>query len=151
MRWRLASSFSQIRLSRCSKIAGCALRERSKQVTPQVKPCLYLWQMKSCLFRNLSSLTFTHNPMDSFDRLIASVIAAILLAIGVVIIVGDHAGVPIREIHPAEGSTPSSTTPVRIVFTQQMDTASVEARFKISPTVAGQLSWEADMLVFQPT
>jgi dipeptidyl aminopeptidase/acylaminoacyl peptidase len=89
--------------------------------------------------------------MEYFDRLVLSVIAVILLAIGVVIIAGDHAGVPIRKVYPAEASTPPATAAIMITFTQTMDTASVEERFSIEPLVKGSFSWHAETLIFQPS
>ena len=45
----------------------------------------------------------------------------------------------------------SATSSISISFTDEMDTADVEAHFAISPEVAGELAWTAGDLVFTPT
>jgi dipeptidyl aminopeptidase/acylaminoacyl peptidase len=88
--------------------------------------------------------------MDTFDRLVVSLIAVLLLAIGLVIAAGDHAGIPIREVYPENGSTPPATSEIAITFTQAMDTGSVEDRFNIEPAVQGTFTWDGATLKFRP-
>ncbi|MBA3739669.1 MAG: Ig-like domain-containing protein [Chloroflexi bacterium] len=45
----------------------------------------------------------------------------------------------------------SATSSISISFTDEMDTADVEAHFAISPEVAGDLTWTGGDLVFTPT
>ena len=75
--------------------------------------------------------------MDSFDRLVLGVIAALMLAVGLVVALGDHVAVRIVSVTPAEGSAPPVTTSISIDFGQPMDVDSVESRLSISPPVDG--------------
>jgi uncharacterized protein YkwD len=45
----------------------------------------------------------------------------------------------------------SASTAITVSFSQEMDAADVEANFAITPAVAGELSWEADELIFRPS
>ncbi|MEO6294277.1 MAG: Ig-like domain-containing protein [Candidatus Limnocylindria bacterium] len=45
----------------------------------------------------------------------------------------------------------SATSSISISFTDEMDTADVEANFTISPEIAGDLTWTGGDLVFTPT
>jgi hypothetical protein len=44
----------------------------------------------------------------------------------------------------------SITAPIRSTFSQAIEPASVEAHFRIEPTVDGELQWQGRDLVFQP-
>jgi Tol biopolymer transport system component len=88
--------------------------------------------------------------MDSFDRFVLGVIAALALAVGLVLALGDHVGVRIVSLNPPEGSSPPATTSISIDFGQPMDTGSVEARLSIRPPVEGAMRWEGAQLVFTP-
>jgi Tol biopolymer transport system component len=88
--------------------------------------------------------------MDSFDRLVLGVIAALVLAIGLVVALGDHVVVRIVSVAPAQGSAPPVTTSISIDFGQPMDVGSVESRLSISPSVDGATHWEGTQLVFTP-
>jgi len=88
--------------------------------------------------------------MTSFDRLVLAVVAAILLLTGTIVALGNRAGVPIKGVLPANGSTPPSTTPIAITFGQIMDSESVESRFHIEPTVDGKFSWDGTTVSFLP-
>jgi Tol biopolymer transport system component len=88
--------------------------------------------------------------MDTFDRLVAGIVAALVVAIGIVIGLGDRVGVTVVLVTPNGGQNPSSTTPIRLTFSQAMDTASVKERLSIRPQVAGTFRWEGSTLSFQP-
>lgn len=88
--------------------------------------------------------------MEKFDRLILTVIASILLAIGVVIALGDLAGTPLPDALPADGSHPPATTTIRMDFPQAMEAESVESRFKLEPEVEGAFRWDGTTLIFDP-
>ena len=45
----------------------------------------------------------------------------------------------------------SASTAITVSFSEEMDTADVEANFAITPQVAGELSWEANELIFRPS
>jgi len=81
---------------------------------------------------------------DSFDRLVLGIIAVLLLAIGVVVLVGNNVGVRV------EGYTTSAAT-IRVRFYQDMETKSVEQRFKIEPLIEGRTRWNGGRdFIFQP-
>jgi Tol biopolymer transport system component len=86
--------------------------------------------------------------MDSFDRIVLGVIAALALAVGLMLVVGDRIGVRIVSVVPEEGSAPPITTPISIEFGQPMNAASVESRLSILPTLEGSIRWEGTQLVF---
>lgn len=88
--------------------------------------------------------------MGSFDRIVLSIIAALVVAIGVVAALGDHVGVPFRELYPADQSAPPATSPIRITFGQEMKRDTVESRFQLDPPVEGAFRWEGSTLIFTP-
>jgi Tol biopolymer transport system component len=88
--------------------------------------------------------------MDSFDRLLAGIIAVLVAAIGLVVVLGDRVGVTAKLILPDGGQSLSSTAPIRLTFSQPMDTASVEDRFSIQPPVQTRFRWEGNTLILQP-
>ena len=45
----------------------------------------------------------------------------------------------------------SASSAITVSFSQEMDAADVEANFAITPEVAGELTWEANDLVFSPS
>jgi uncharacterized protein YkwD len=45
----------------------------------------------------------------------------------------------------------SASSAITVSFSQEMDRADVEASFAITPAAAGELSWEANALVFRPS
>ena len=87
--------------------------------------------------------------MTRFDRAALTLIAALIVGIAVVVLLGDHAGIGIT-VSPADGDNPSANTSIRIAFNQPMDIASVESRFSIQPKVDGQITWDGNTLVFKP-
>src|SRR5688500_17892783 len=88
---------------------------------------------------------------NSFDRTVLGIITGLTIIIGLVILLGDHVGVPIRDLQPADESTPSTTSPIRVEFGQDMNTDGVESRFYIAPVVEGEFQWDGNTLMFQPT
>ena len=90
------------------------------------------------------------STLDSFDRLVLSIIAGLVLAIGSLLALGDHVGVRVTDVSPEEGSSPPVTAPIQIAFGQPMQVASVEERFSIRPPVEGQFEWDGNTLIFRP-
>lgn len=88
--------------------------------------------------------------MDSFDRIALGVIAALALAIGLVAGLGDHVGVPVTDIRPADRSQPAVTTPVSMTFGEAMEAITVESRFSIDPPMDGTFAWHGPTLTFTP-
>lgn len=88
--------------------------------------------------------------IDSFDRMVLGIIGALVTAIATVTLLGDLAGVPVRDVYPGDGSAPPATASIRITFGQEMRQASVEERFHIVPAVDGALRWDGPTLIFEP-
>jgi Tol biopolymer transport system component len=88
--------------------------------------------------------------MDSFDRLVLSIIAGLVVLIGGVVALGDHVGVPVVGYTPREGDTPPVTTSIQITFGEMVDTVGAEGHFSIEPAVEGRFRWEHNTLIFTP-
>ncbi len=89
--------------------------------------------------------------MDRFDRLIAGIIIGLLAAIAGVVALGDHVGVPLIAMTPADGSRPPSTTQIRLEFARPMEPSSIETRLRIEPVVDGELRVDGSVVSFTPT
>jgi Tol biopolymer transport system component len=84
-------------------------------------------------------------------RLVAVAAGIALLATLVSAILAVSAGVRIVDASPAVGSDAVPiTAPIRIAFSQAMDRASVETRFRLEPETAGTLVWDGVVMAFQP-
>lgn len=89
--------------------------------------------------------------LNRFDWTVLSLMAVLALLTGVVIIRGDRVGVRIVALSPERGATNvSSRVAVRVTFGQEMEQASVEKRFTLSPSVEGTFQWEEKTLIFCP-
>ncbi len=89
--------------------------------------------------------------MQTLDRYIFGAVTVLIGLIAVVLIAGDHSGVGIREVAPADSSHPPSTLPIRITFAEPMRRESVEDHFSVKPSIAGKTSWAGNTFVFAPT
>jgi Tol biopolymer transport system component len=87
--------------------------------------------------------------LDRLDLAVGAAIVGLALAISVTIAIGDRAGVGATILLPA--GKVHTTTPVRIVFDEPMDTASVEVHFAIEPPTTGKFSWNGAQLTFTPS
>ncbi|HVO43975.1 MAG TPA: Ig-like domain-containing protein, partial [Aggregatilineales bacterium] len=86
---------------------------------------------------------------DRFDLAVGGVIVVLIVTIVVTIAGGDSAGVDISAFSPT-GPTAHSTSPIRITFTDRMDTASVESHFGVNPPVEGKFTWSGSVVTFSP-
>jgi Tol biopolymer transport system component len=86
-----------------------------------------------------------------FHPAIALGLVVAALAVTVIAVLASRAGVRIVDASPAGviGGVPI-TAPIRLTFSQAVDAASVEARFRIEPVVAGRLVWEGREATFWP-
>jgi Tol biopolymer transport system component len=61
------------------------------------------------------------------------------------------AGPRLRDASPAAGRDDVPiTAPIRLAFSQPMEPASVESRFRIEPAIDGAFAWEGETLTFHP-
>jgi Tol biopolymer transport system component len=89
--------------------------------------------------------------LDCFDLLVGAVLLVLVAAIAGVALAGDQVGVTVGDNGYAPQGTVSGGEPVRIRFSNEMDAASVEARFRIDPSVAGDFTWTGGhTLAFTP-
>ena len=78
-------------------------------------------------------------------------IALTAVAFVLVAILVSTTGLRVVDSSPAAGDDDVPImAPIRLAFSQPMDPASVEARFRIEPEVAGSLVWDGDAATFQP-
>jgi TolB protein len=89
--------------------------------------------------------------VNRFDWSVLSLMAVLALLTGVVIVRGDRVGVRVVAFSPERGAANvSSRAAIRVTFDQEMERASVEKRFTLSPPVEGTFQWEGKTLVFHP-
>jgi Tol biopolymer transport system component len=72
----------------------------------------------------------------------------LLVGIGITILLGDRVGVTLERVAPLE--TARITSRITMQFSESMDRASVESRFRTEPEIAGAFSWSGDTLIYQP-
>lgn len=87
--------------------------------------------------------------IERFDRLIAGFVVVFLAMLGLVIFWGSRAGLKPPELLAEEGQV-SGRGPLRLLFAQKMQSASVEARLTIEPPIEGRFSWQERTLWFWP-
>lgn len=88
------------------------------------------------------------SQLSTFDRAVWSVAGVLALFIGLTLLVGDRVGVRLVRVAPLTEA--HSTDTILVEFSEQMDRASVEARFSLQPPVAGDFNWSGDTLRFRP-
>ena len=79
------------------------------------------------------------------------IVVLVLMGVAATAVVLSRANVRVVELSPenGDGEVPI-TAPIRVRFSHDMDTASVEERFSIDPEVAGDFSWEGKRMAFKP-
>jgi Tol biopolymer transport system component len=78
-------------------------------------------------------------------------VALVLLGIAATTVVLSRASVRVVELSPENGNGEVPiTAPIRVTFSHDMDTASVEERFSIEPEAPGSFTWEGRTLTFAP-
>lgn len=89
---------------------------------------------------------------ERFDRLdyaAFGMMASIVLAMLLVILLGNNVGVRVESYTPDDTATGS--TPIRIRFYDEMNRGSVERNFKIQPEIAGTFRWNGSHeIIFEP-
>lgn len=90
-------------------------------------------------------------PKKPLHRTILLFIAlGLALALLVLFVIPGDKGSLIAEITPLDGAALSAYGRVGLTFNQEMDHASVEAGFSISPEVSGHFFWIGNRFWFQP-
>jgi hypothetical protein len=83
------------------------------------------------------------------DRAVWSAAAALILAMIVVIALGDRVGVTLDSVSPL--GTAHSTSRIVLQFSEQMDRPTVEPRLRFEPPITGNVTWAGDdTLQFRP-
>jgi hypothetical protein len=85
---------------------------------------------------------------SQFDRLVLFIIVGLIVAIGLVVLLGDRVGVQLRGAGPVGQA--SSTAPIYVQFNEAMNWESVVERFSIQPEIGGDFSWTGTTMRFQP-
>ncbi len=83
-----------------------------------------------------------------FDRTVFGAVLALILAILVVVLLGDHVGVQLLRSSPA--GVARSTSPITIQFSETMNRLTVEERLRLEPTVEGTFAWNGATMIFRP-
>jgi Tol biopolymer transport system component len=87
--------------------------------------------------------------LSRFDATVLAVIAVLLAATTLTIVMGDHIGTRVLSVGPVGRS--SSTSPIFIQFSEEMDEPSINERLRLEPEIAGNFSWNGRMMIFTPT
>jgi Tol biopolymer transport system component len=87
---------------------------------------------------------------DRFDHLVWVLIAALLVAIGGVLAVGDRVGARVAGIFPVGGAQASPFTKIEVAFGQPMLESSLTGLFVLEPATSGTTVLEMDRLLFTP-
>ena len=79
------------------------------------------------------------------------VVVLILMGVAATAVVLNRASVRVVELSPENGDGEAPiTAPIRVSFSHDMDSASIEERFSIEPEVPGDFFWEGRTLAFKP-
>jgi TolB protein len=86
----------------------------------------------------------------SFDRLVFTIIAALVLVLAAIILFGNLYGARPPEAVLPEGGAVGMRGPFTILFPQEMQHSTVEKRFETEPPLSGNFRWEGRKLFFWP-
>jgi Tol biopolymer transport system component len=87
--------------------------------------------------------------LNPFDRLVAVAAIGVLALILLTIALGDRVGVTIERAAPL--GTARATAPIILTFSEPMARDSLGDRLRITPDVAGEVSWSGASLIFRPS
>ncbi len=85
------------------------------------------------------------------DRLVWSVMASLMLVLGLLILFGDHATIRVRNFTWQDREVGAEDRAFVITFSRPMDTASVEANLTITPPLPGKISWAGRRMAYTLT
>ncbi|MBX3064154.1 MAG: PD40 domain-containing protein [Anaerolineae bacterium] len=90
--------------------------------------------------------------LDRLDRAAIAAIVILILAIAGTVAAGDRAGVGVQiaELSAVSPAILRTTTPLRLDFSEQMNTDSAAAALQITPATEGTISWLGTQLIFKP-
>jgi Tol biopolymer transport system component len=90
--------------------------------------------------------------IDRLDWMVWSLVLALGVATGLVLLRGDQVGVRVTGRVPLPDSSGVSTrTEIHLTFEEGMDKASVERRFRVAPETEGELDWQGKTLIWRPS
>lgn len=87
--------------------------------------------------------------MTQFDRVVLSVIALLVVMIGITILAGDRVGVTLTRVFPLGEA--HSTDNILLQFDTLMDRESVIENLRIEPSIEGAFSWRGETVIFDPS
>lgn len=94
---------------------------------------------------------FPRSSPDRFDWIVWSILLALSVATGLILLRGDQVGVRTGALFPAPNQREVSVlTQIRITFSEEMDRESVAQRFQVTPATAGEITWRGNTLLWQP-
>lgn len=87
---------------------------------------------------------------NKFDRLVVAIIAGLILVNAGLLWGGRQIGIIPSASFPSDQGETGMLGPIWIEFPQEMQTASVEQAFTISPEVPGTFTWSDNQMAFTP-
>lgn len=87
--------------------------------------------------------------VSRFDRVIAAALVVLVIAIVLVIALGDRVGVTIDRAAPLGDAR--ATSRILLQFSENMDRPTAESRLRLDPSVPGEIVWSSNTLIFRPT
>ncbi len=98
--------------------------------------------------RSLNWIGYTYSRFDRLDLGVGLTILALLGAILLTLLRGDHVGISVRRFLPQ--GLASSQTVIQIAFDEPLDPRSVEGKLSLTPEAAGALSVVGNQLEWRP-
>ncbi len=90
------------------------------------------------------------NLAKKYALKIGFLIAGLACILGIAILAWTWIRMPTAAFLPGDGKAVGAYGPFEIVFSQSMQTSSVEARLVITPALSGRFTWQAHTLRFWP-
>jgi len=98
--------------------------------------------------RQTQSSALSPQSFSRFDRTVVLVIGVLVVAILLVIALGDRVGVTLKRVTPL--GLAHATTAITVQFDEAMDRPTAESRFRTEPPITGGFSWSGMTMNFKP-
>ncbi|WP_017296779.1 Ig-like domain-containing protein [Nodosilinea nodulosa] len=92
-----------------------------------------------------------HRLAQPLDRLALIAIASLTLALGLLMLTGDHATARVRDFTWQDRQVGAEDRAFLITFSRPMDGASVEKNLKLDPPLPGKVSWAGRRMAYTPS